>query len=91
MIALLGFLDFVSGEAFLRPMHRNMLLVAGTPESCSKRWRAIARLPKPGGLVATSAEHRAASRRSNGADLALSRSRLSTDRAMRALTPSLTL
>ena len=30
---LLGFLDFVVDEAFLRPVHRNMLLVAETPES----------------------------------------------------------
>jgi uncharacterized protein (TIGR00730 family) len=29
---LLDFLDFVTGEAFLRPVHRNMLLVAETPE-----------------------------------------------------------
>ena len=29
---LLGFLDFVMGEAFMRPMHRNMLLVSETPE-----------------------------------------------------------
>lgn len=29
---LLSFLDFVSGEGFLRPMHRNMLLVGKGPE-----------------------------------------------------------
>jgi uncharacterized protein (TIGR00730 family) len=29
---LLGFLDFVMGEAFMRPIHRNMLLVSETPE-----------------------------------------------------------
>ena len=28
---LLGFLDFVVGETFLKPMHRNMLLVGETP------------------------------------------------------------
>jgi uncharacterized protein (TIGR00730 family) len=30
---LLGFLDFVADEAFLRLVHRNMLLVANTPAS----------------------------------------------------------
>lgn len=29
---LLGFLDFVVDEGFLRPLHRNMLLVGETPE-----------------------------------------------------------
>jgi uncharacterized protein (TIGR00730 family) len=29
---LLGFLDFVVQEAFMRPIHRNMLLVGETPE-----------------------------------------------------------
>ena len=29
---LLGFLDFVADEAFLRPVHREMLLVAETPD-----------------------------------------------------------
>jgi hypothetical protein len=28
---LLGFLDFVAEEAFLRPVHRKMLLVSETP------------------------------------------------------------
>jgi uncharacterized protein (TIGR00730 family) len=30
---LLAFLDFVAGEGFLRPVHRNMLLVGETPEN----------------------------------------------------------
>jgi uncharacterized protein (TIGR00730 family) len=30
---LLGFLDFVVDEAFLRPVHRDMLLVGDTPEA----------------------------------------------------------
>jgi uncharacterized protein (TIGR00730 family) len=29
---LFGFLDFMTDEAFLRPLHRDMLLVADTPE-----------------------------------------------------------
>ena len=40
---LLGFLDFVVGEAFLRPIHRNMLLVGETPEGLlekMERYRA---------------------------------------------------
>ncbi len=40
---LLGFLDFVVEEAFLRPIHRNMLLVGETPEGLlgkMERYRA---------------------------------------------------
>jgi uncharacterized protein (TIGR00730 family) len=34
---LLGFLDFVVEEAFLRPIHRNMLLVGETPEGLIRK------------------------------------------------------
>jgi uncharacterized protein (TIGR00730 family) len=34
---LLGFLDFVVGENFLRPVHRNMLLVGEAPEDLLER------------------------------------------------------
>lgn len=40
---LLGFLDFVVEEAFMRPIHRNMLLVGETPEGLlgkMERYRA---------------------------------------------------
>jgi uncharacterized protein (TIGR00730 family) len=37
---LLGFLDFVVDEAFLRPVHRNMLLVGETPEGLLKNMEA---------------------------------------------------
>ena len=38
---LLGFLDFVADEAFLRPVHREMLLVAETPDMFARK---VARL-----------------------------------------------
>ena len=41
---LLGFLDFVMGEAFMRPMHRNMLLVSETPDGLLEK---IARYSPP--------------------------------------------
>jgi uncharacterized protein (TIGR00730 family) len=36
---LLGFLDFVTDEGFLRPVHRNMLLVGETPEGVLEQMR----------------------------------------------------
>jgi uncharacterized protein (TIGR00730 family) len=43
---LLGFLDFVVGEAFMKPMHRNMLLVGETPEALLERMQSYRAPPK---------------------------------------------
>jgi uncharacterized protein (TIGR00730 family) len=43
---LLGFLDFVAGEAFLKPIHRNMLLVGETPEGLLEKMDRYRAPPK---------------------------------------------
>ena len=43
---LLGFLDFVVGEAFMLPMHRNMLLVSDTPEGLLEKMENYRAPPK---------------------------------------------
>jgi len=43
---LLGFLDFVVDEAFLRPVHRDMLLVAETPDSLLEKLEAYRAPPE---------------------------------------------
>ena len=43
---LLGFLDFVADEAFLRPVHRNMLLVAESPNSLLEQLQAYRAPPE---------------------------------------------
>ena len=51
---LLGFLDFVVGEAFMRPMHRNMLLVSETPEALLEKMESYRAPPKTRWIAATS-------------------------------------
>jgi uncharacterized protein (TIGR00730 family) len=43
---LLGFLDFVMGEAFMRPIHRNMLLVGETPEGLLEKMAGYSAPPE---------------------------------------------
>lgn len=43
---LLGFLDFIADEAFLRPVHRDMLLVAETPDSLLEKLQAYRAPPE---------------------------------------------
>ena len=43
---LLGFLDFAVGEAFMKPMHRNMLLVSETPERLLEKMESYRAPPK---------------------------------------------
>lgn len=43
---LLGFLDFVADEAFLRPVHREMLLVAETPDILLEKLQAYRAPPE---------------------------------------------
>jgi uncharacterized protein (TIGR00730 family) len=44
--SLLGYLDFVVAEAFLRPMHRDMLLVSETAEGLLERLEGYRAPPK---------------------------------------------
>jgi uncharacterized protein (TIGR00730 family) len=43
---LLGFLDFVMGEAFMRPIHRNMLLVGETSEGLLEKMEGYSAPPE---------------------------------------------
>jgi uncharacterized protein (TIGR00730 family) len=43
---LLGFIDFVAGEAFMQPMHRDMLLVGENPEGLLEKMESYRAPPK---------------------------------------------